>query len=74
MFGDSFGRGLAPYVALGFQSLTYAPMHPDPATFAAMVKRFDPDVVIEERTERYMKYPPRQLPFADRRKGWMAAE
>ena len=74
MFGDSFGRDLAPYLAARVASLTFVPMHPDAATFATLVDRFRPDLVIEERTERYLKYPPRPAPFADRRKGWMAAE
>lgn len=74
MFGDSFGRNLAPYLAAHFAVLTFVPMHPDAAAFARLVDRFRPDLVIEERTERYLKYPPRPAPFTDRRKGWMAAE
>lgn len=74
MFGDSFGEELARYLAPHFAEFIYVPMHPDTASFKALVNRFAPDVVIEERAERYMKYAPRQAPFADRRLGWMAAE
>lgn len=74
MFGDSFGRDLAPYLAEHFATLMFVPMHPDTATFSVLTDRFGPNLVLEERTERYLKYPPRQAPFADRRKGWMAAE
>jgi alginate O-acetyltransferase complex protein AlgJ len=74
MFGDSFGREVAPYVASHFASLVFVSMHPDDASFAAVVTRVAPEVVLEERTERYLKYPPRRVPFADRGKGWMAAE
>lgn len=74
MFGDSFGRSLAPYVAARFASLTFVPMHPDDETFAVMVDRFRPQTVLEERAERYLKYPPRATPWTNRLLGWMAAE
>lgn len=74
LFGDSFGGKVAPYLARRFSHLVLVPMHPDDATFARFVERFRADVVLEERTERYLKYPPLLLPSRDRATGFMAAE
>ena len=42
MFGDSFGRDVARYVASHFASLVFVSMHPDDASFAAVVARVAP--------------------------------
>lgn len=59
MFHDSFAQALVFYVSEHFSRICYAAAMPDFTTFKYFVEKEHPDVVIEERVERYLFRPPK---------------
>ncbi len=56
IFRDSFFIFLQPYISTYFHRATYIWTQPDFATLQAYVEEMQPQVVIEERAERYLKF------------------
>ncbi len=56
IFRDSFYDILLPYMSSYFHRATYVWTRPDFASFQAYVEEMQPQVVIEERVERYLKF------------------
>ncbi len=52
---DSFMIGLMPYLSTSFAEVVYVWAKPPLPLFKALVERLKPDVVIEERAERYFR-------------------
>lgn len=63
VFHDSFMRAMSPYISSQFGRVVYVWARPDSDMLIRMVAQEKPDVVIEERIERYMRTPP--LPDLD---------
>lgn len=58
IFGDSFFTALQPYISQYFSKALYVWMQPDFNQLKQYVKAYHPDIVIEERVERDLKYIP----------------
>lgn len=58
IFHDSFMVSLAPYLTNEFRRSVLLWTNPNDDLFVRMVEQEKPDVVIEERVERYMQIPP----------------
>ncbi len=58
IFHDSFFVALQPYVSTYFQRATYVWRQPDMAALQSYVEKYHPQVVIEQRAERYLKEGP----------------
>lgn len=63
VFHDSFMTAMSPYISSQFGRVVYVWARPDSDMLVRMVAQEKPDVVIEERVERYMRTPP--LPDLD---------
>ena len=58
LFHDSFADALAAYLAHYFHDLTMLSIRPDLAYFTRLVAETQPDIVIEQRVERYLALIP----------------
>ncbi len=58
VFHDSFMEALSPYLTTLFSRVTYVWARADDDIFVRMVAQVHPDVVIDERVERYMRSVP----------------
>ncbi|BAN23941.1 alginate O-acetyltransferase AlgX-related protein [Caballeronia insecticola] len=58
VFHDSFMGAMTPYLSGQFGRVVYVWSRPSAELFIKMVEQEKPDVVIEERVERYMRTPP----------------
>lgn len=59
IFHDSFGDGLFDYLAPQFAHAVYLDGRPSDLQFAVMVGQIKPDLVLEERVERYFSMVPK---------------
>ncbi|KPC54489.1 alginate O-acetyltransferase AlgX-related protein [Amantichitinum ursilacus] len=57
VFRDSFVTAMIPYLSQSFARITYVFGEPNDDLFVRMVQQEHPDVVIEERVERYLRVP-----------------
>ncbi len=58
IFHDSFANyGLMPLIEATFRDVVFIQDRPDELTMNAVVERFNPDIVIEERMERFLQKP-----------------
>jgi hypothetical protein len=65
IFHDSFMSALMPFINETFARVIYVWNNPDDDMFVRMVEQEHPDVVIEERAERFMQLTPKgELPAA----------
>lgn len=65
LFHDSFADALAGYLAHYFHDLTMLSIRPDLAYFTRLVAETQPDIVIEQRVERYLALTPAYVLPAD---------
>ncbi|MBB3808981.1 lysophospholipase L1-like esterase [Pseudochelatococcus contaminans] len=63
-FRDSFGDALLPFLTASFGEVVAVADAPSTQDFLHMVKTELPDVVIEERVERHLRFPPRAIKAA----------
>ena len=59
VFRDSFFTRLRPYIAPYFGWTAYTTLVPELETLERLVKTYKPDLVLEERVERYLKVVPK---------------
>ncbi|MEJ5347096.1 MAG: hypothetical protein WHS46_00215 [Desulfosoma sp.] len=59
IFRDSFFTRLRPFVSEHFRKAVYTMALPEIETLERLVKEYAPDVVLEERVERYLKVLPK---------------
>ncbi len=59
IFRDSFFTRLRPFVSEHFSRTVYTTALPEIETLERMVRDYSPDVVLEERVERYLKVLPK---------------
>jgi len=58
VFYDSFGNyGLIPLMQASFQKTVFIQNRPNEITLKAVIERFHPDIVIEERKESFLQTP-----------------
>lgn len=55
-FGDSFGKGILPYFSKYFEQVSYVEIRPQFSDINKYVESAKPDLIIEERAERYLQY------------------
>jgi hypothetical protein len=55
-FGDSFGKGILPYFSKYFEQVNYVGIHPQLSDINKYIESTKPDLIIEERAERYLQY------------------
>lgn len=55
-FGDSFGKGILPYFLKYFEQVNYVGIRPQFADINKYIESTKPDLIIEERAERYLQY------------------
>lgn len=64
VFRDSFFTRLRPYIAEYFGQTVFTSAPPEVETLERFVRTYKPDVVLEERVERYLKVVPKRPDLA----------